>query len=130
MDAPSRALFRLEGIEKWEALTKAFYRYQDTMAVKNVEPSQEAKQKARELVAKLAPEAIISAHMLKGKFGLVTCGSSIDGECCAFTFPFYADAEIPVSEKNLTLYLWKTLFPERFINRLDTWVWPRPYSRW
>ncbi len=89
-------------------------------------PSLEANERAYDLVKRLAPE--INATLFSGKmrtpFGEAVDGKTIDDICCSYTFYEGNDELIPVSERNLTLYLWRKLFPKRFNDRQNYKVWP------
>ncbi len=86
--------------------------------------SPEANIRARNVVKRLAPEASVDGKRLIGPKLYVEFGNVVNHECCLYTFPSCEDLEIPVVERNLTLYLWRKLFPERFANRKNRQVWP------
>lgn len=87
-------------------------------------PSAGAHERAVEIVRKLAPEVTADAQYLYSAEIRAQNGNIVNRKCCWHTFDEDVDRHIPMMEKNVTLYLWAKLFPERFANRKSYRVWP------
>lgn len=90
----------------------------------SLEDKDQAQLRARALVKRLIPGASIDYQSgmglvlltVKGTEVIFATENSVNNLCCSNTFA-RDDIEIPSIEKAATIYLWYTLFPERFRDR-------------
>src|SRR5208282_1646352 len=90
----------------------------------NPSPGVRARRKADKLVKRLAPELKIRDGCLLDISGVEYHERRVINrvwppinECCHYTFNYGREYNIPETEKALTIYLWRKLYPIRYAKR-------------